>query len=227
MLFTTGNEAALRLRYWDQAIELNAAALASMRARGAPAAEIARVRLSDHGPMIMLGRADEALGLLMDCREVFEQAHDIAMLGVVFGALAGAEGERGCGDVAVDLACEALRYNYLAGDVNSIRISHYNLGEYLRDLADQPDTALAHHLAAALLHAITGAEGPDEAVISAADDLKAADDAAMPADVTDLCRRVGAVPGVDLGRFLAELAPDPQAVQGTLEELIGRAHGPC
>ena len=57
---------------------------------------------------------------------------------------------------------------------------------------------------------------------AAADDLKADGDAPVPADVADLCRRVAAVPGVDLGRLLAGLAPDPQAVQRTLDELIGR-----
>ena len=108
------------------------------------------------------------------------------------------------------------------GTWTDIWISHHNLGEYLRDLAGQPGPALAHHLAAALLGAVTGAEGAEESVPAAADDLKADGDVTVPADVADLCRRVAAVPGVDLGRLLAGLAPDPQAVQRTLEELIGR-----
>jgi CHAT domain len=224
-LLGTGREAATGLGHWDQALELNAAAIASMRGRGAPQAEITRVRFSDYGPMIMLGRVDEALGLLMDCREVFEHAHDIAMLGKVFGALAATEGHRGRGDVAVDLAREALRYNYLAGDVDNIRISHHNLGEYLRDLAGQPGTALAHHLAAALLRAVTGAEDAEGSVPAAADDLKTGGDVTVPAGVADLCRRVAAVPGADLGQLLAKLAPHPQAVQRTFEELIGHVHG--
>jgi hypothetical protein len=64
-------------------------------------------------------------------------------------------------------------------------------------------------------------------VPAAADDLEADGDAPAPADVADLCRRVADVPGVDLGRLLAGLAPDPQAVQVTLDELIGRAQGLC
>ena len=137
-------------------------------------------------------------------------------------ALAAPEGHRGHCDVAVDLAREGLRYSYLAGDVDNIRISHHNLGEYLRDLVGQPGTALVHHLAAALLRAVTGAEGDEESVSSAADDLKAGGDVTVPADVADLCRRVAAIPGVELGRLLSGLAPDPQAVQRTFEELIGR-----
>ena len=221
-LLSMGREAALRLGHWDQALELNAAAVASIRGRGAPQSEIARARFSDYGPMIMLSRVDEALGMLMECRKVFEQAHDIEMLGMVFDALAAVEGHRGHGDVAVDLARGGLRYSYLAGDVDNIRISHHNLGEYLRDLVGQPGTALAHHLAAALLRAVVGAEGDEESVSSAADDLEAGGDVTVPADVADLCRRVAAIPGVELGRLLAGLAPDPQAVQRTFEELIGR-----
>jgi hypothetical protein len=98
--------------------------------------------------------------------------------------------------------------------------------EYLRDLADQPANALAHHLAAALLGAATGAEGAeDDSLLSAAEDLKAASDTPVPADVPDLCRRVAAMPGVDLSRLIAGLAQDPQAMRRTLEELIRRARG--
>ena len=226
-LLGTGREAALRLGDGDQALELNAAAVASMRGRGAPPAEIARARYSDYGPMIQLDRVDEAFELLMGCREVFEHAHDIEMLGYVFGALAAVEDSRGRGDVAVDLAHEALRYSYLVGDVENIWISHHNLGEYLRELAGQPGPALAHHLAAALLRAVTGAEGANESVPAAADDLKADGDAPVPADVADLCRRVADVPGVDLGRLLAGLAPDSQEVRVILVKLIERARGLC
>ena len=221
-LLHTGREAALRLGHWDEALELNAAVVASMRGRGAPEAEIARARFNDYGPMFELGRVDEAFEMLMECREVFEQAHDIEMLGMIFDALAAAESYQGHGDVAVDLAREGLRYSYLAAHVDSIRISHHNLGEYLRELAGQPGTAIAHHLAAALLRAVTGAEGDEGSVSSAADDLKVGGDDTVPADVADLCRRVAAVPGVDLGRLLGGLARDPQAVQRTFEELIGR-----
>jgi hypothetical protein len=224
-LLATGREAALRLRHWDEALELNAAVAASMRGRGALPGELARARFSDHGAMIQLGRVNEAFELLTDCRRVFEQAHDIAMLGLLFGALASVEDERGRGDVAVDLAREGLRYNYLAGVVENIWISHHNLGMYLRDLASQPGEALVHHLAAALLGALTGAAGAEESVAAAADDLKAGGDVTEPVGVADLCGRVAAVPGADLGRLLAGLESDPQAVQRTFDGLVGRARG--
>jgi hypothetical protein len=75
----------------------------------------------------------------------------------------------------------------------------------------------------ALLHAVTGAEGANDSALSAAEDLKADSDAPVPADVADLCRQVAAVPGVDLSRLIAGLAPERQAMERTLENLIRRA----
>ena len=80
-LLDTGREAARQLGRWDDALELNAAATASKRDRGAPATDIARGRFNDYGPLIRLGRTGEALDLLLECRQAFEHAHDIQMLG--------------------------------------------------------------------------------------------------------------------------------------------------
>jgi hypothetical protein len=222
-LLGAGREAALRLGRWDEALELNAAVVASIRGRGAPDTEIARARFNDYGPLFELDRVDEALEMLLECREVFKRAYDIEMLGMVFDALAATEHHKGHGDVAVELAREGLRYSYLDGYVDSVRISHHNLGEYLREDAGQPGTALGHHLAAALLHAVTTAEGANDSALSAAEDLKADSDAPVPADVADLCRQVAAVPGADLSRLIAGLALERQVIERTLEDLIRRA----
>ena len=80
-LFNTGTQAALQLRRWSLALELNASAAASKRARGAPEPEIARIRFNDYRPLIQLGRMDDAVTLLLECRKVFEQDHDIQRLG--------------------------------------------------------------------------------------------------------------------------------------------------
>ena len=53
--------------------------------------EIARTRFNDYGPLLRLGRIDQARALLLDCRDVFEDAHDTAELGKVLTALADVE----------------------------------------------------------------------------------------------------------------------------------------
>ena len=108
-----------------------------MTTRGAPQTEIARARFNDYGPLLRLGRLDQAIELLMDCRQVFEDADDIEMLGKVLSALADAEDDRGHRDVAIGLERDALRYKYLANDLDSIQVSHHNLGSYLLAAASQ------------------------------------------------------------------------------------------
>jgi hypothetical protein len=221
LLLDTGRSAASQLGRWAEALELSAAAVASMRGRGAPDTEIAGTQFNDYGPLLGLGRLDDAVALLITCREIFERAHDIQALGKVLGALADAEDKRNHGEVAIGLERDALRYLYLAAETDSIQVSHHNLGNYLRG-AGQPRAALAHHLASALLCVVTGAEGAGESARAAAADLRAGGEAAMPADTVALCGMVGEVPGVRLDRLLAALAPDSGTVDQVLRDLADR-----
>lgn len=193
-----------------------------MRGRGAPDTEIAQVQFNDYFPLLRLGRLDDAVALLITCREVFERAHDIQGLGSVLGALADAEEQRGHSDVAIGLLRDALRYSYLAADTDSIQVGHHNLGNYLGRHSAQPEAALAHHLAAALVRVITSAEGAEELAQAAADDLRAGGEAAMPADAAALCNMVSEVPGVYLDRLLAALTPAPATTDRAFRDLVGR-----
>jgi len=221
ILLGTGRSAARNLRRWQEALDLNAEVLASMTTRGAPQTAIARAWFNDYGSLLRLGRLDEAVELLMHCRRVFEDADDIEMLGNVLSALADAEDKRGHRDVAAGLERDALRYTYLANDVDGIQVSHHNLGNYLHR-SGQPAAALAHHLSSALLCQVTGTAGAEQSVESAGRDLRAGGDGAVPADVAELCRAAGQVPGVYLDRLLAALT-DPQTAEDALRELTAQA----
>jgi CHAT domain len=172
-LLDTGRSAATHLGRWQDALDLNAAAVASKRDRSAPAADTARARFNDYGPLLRLGRTEEALALLLECRQVFQDVHHIEMLGKTLGALAGIEDVRGHGDAAIGLARDALRYKYLAGDVIGIAVNYHNLGSYLADHARQPAPALTCHLASALIRALTGTMGNEDPVRAAVTDLRA------------------------------------------------------
>jgi tetratricopeptide (TPR) repeat protein len=226
-LLDAGRTAALQLKQWARAVELNTAVADSQRARAATKTEIARTQFNRCGPLLQLGRLDEARRLLRECREIFDRAHDDRMLGNVFSMLALAERELRHGEVALGLARDALRYGYLADDVDGIPVSHFNLGTYLREDAGDPGDALAHHLAAALIYAVTGGQYLEQSVHAAAADLQRSPDASgIPGDVAELCRRVGKVPGAQLGKLLTRLAPDPEARQRRLEELITQVGAP-
>jgi len=223
-LLENGHIAAQRLGQWADALDWNAARIASKRTRRATPADIARARFNDYFPLLRLNRNSEALGVLLDCRQVFDDANDTEMLGKTLSALADTEDERGHGDTAIQLERDALRYKYLANDVNDIASSYHNLGNYLRRHARQPIPALASHLASGLVQELIGIHDDPESVRAAAIDLRACGTAATSAaKVADLCRQLGNISGTDLPGLIAKLSPDPETAEQALRELIARA----
>jgi tetratricopeptide (TPR) repeat protein len=223
-LLNTGQDAARQLQLWAEALDLNAAIAASERDRNAPATDTARTRFNDYAPLLRLGRTEEAIALLRDCLRAFQDAHNTRMLGKTLTALANAEDQRGHGEAALRLERDALRHRYLAGDVTGMAVSYHNLGNYLCRHASQPAQALASHLAAALIYALTGGAYLDRAVDAAATDLRESDTTAVPpATVADLDHQVGDIPGTDLPALLAALCPDPDTADQALRDLIAKA----
>jgi tetratricopeptide (TPR) repeat protein len=148
--------AARDLGDWRQALDLNAEIHASRRRRGASPAEQANTRFNDYYPLLRLGRVEQARDLLIDCRAVFETSNDIPRLGRTLGALAHAEAAIGHLPRAIELATDALRYAYLAGDPAAIATGHNNLAAYLRRAGRDPRLVWAHGLAAAVIRYQTG-----------------------------------------------------------------------
>ncbi|GIH91774.1 CHAT domain-containing protein [Planobispora siamensis] len=220
VLLNVGGLAAAQLEAWEQLLEFNAEVVASMRARGATEMAMARAWFNDSAALLRLGRVEEAWRVLVDCREVFERHHNVEMLGKALSSLADLEHQRGHGQRALVLESDALRYRYAARDVAGMAVSHHNLGNCLIEGAGRPEAALAHHLAAALVRAVTGGEGLEGSVAAAADDLRrSAGPAQVPADVAALCRIAEEVPGVRLADLLAALA-DPDTLRRTYDRLL-------
>ena len=224
-LLSIGGHAALRLGLPSDALDLNADRLASQRDGTAPATSIAQTRFNDFGPLLSLGRVDEALALLQNCLKIFQDAHDTRAIGNVYAALAATEDLRGHGAAAIRFGREALRYSYRVGDVTAIAISYHNQGNYLHRHARQPSQTLASHLAAALIRALASAEGADRSLVATATDLREFGTAAIPpASVAALDRQLGEIPGTDLPGLIAAASPDPKTAEAVLRELIARAY---
>jgi hypothetical protein len=224
VLLDIGRNAARRLDRWQDALDLNAEVIASKRDRNAPAADIAQAMFSDYYPLLQLDRTDEALALLRECRQAFEDAKDVRLLGMALTGLADVENRRGHGDAAIRMAHDALRYKYLAGNTTGIAVSYHNLGDYLLGHAHQPAPALASHLAAALIYSLTGAEGASDSVRAAATDLREAGaDVTPPTDAADLRRQLGDILGTDLAGLLKAVSPDADATSQVLRSLIAQA----
>lgn len=223
-LLDTGRYAAMLIGRHDDALALIAEVTASQRDRHAPATYVARTRYNNYFPLLGLGRTEEALAVLRDCRQVFQDARDTLMLGKILSALAEVEDARGHGDAALRLERDSLRYKYLAEDVEGIAISYHNLGNHLAGHARQPAPAFVSHLASALICTLIGNDDAAESVEAAATDLRGigADDI-PPADMADLCRHVGDISGTDLSSLIEHLCPDLETAEQALRDLIAQA----
>ena len=220
-LLSLASNAARQLGRWEEALELNAENIASKRTHNASATRLAMARFNDYRPLLGLGRIGQALNVVLECQEVFRDARDPKLLGRVLTALAAIEVRRGHVEPAALLERDALRYRYLAGDVAGIAISYHNLGDYLNQHAGQLSTAFASHLVAALIRILIGGADADDSVSAAAADLeKSGADSVSPTHVSDLCERIGDIPGTDAARLISTITPDPATAERALLRLV-------
>jgi hypothetical protein len=224
LMLDVGRDAAVRAGRWADALEFSAGVAESQRRRGAPDSVVMPARLNDCSPLVRLGRLDDAFDLLRSCRRFYEETGDVTGLSKVLSSQADVEWRRGHGDVAVGVAQDALRYCYVVGDAEDIRLGHISLGYLLARYAGRGREALAHHLAAAVLEALsTGGGPPDAGAAAAAVDRTVFGAAArFPASVADLCGTTDAIDGVHLGRLLASLGAEDRLGQ-VLTEVIAAA----
>jgi CHAT domain len=216
-----GALAARELGRWELALALNGEATRSKIARDAPALDQASSRFNDYGPLLALGRLEEARALLLGCREVFQAEGAVLQLGAVFSALAGVEDRLGHQQDAIALEQDALRYkNAAAGDPDSVAVSYHNLANYLRGAGGDPGLVVAHRLAAALLRYQTGSGRLAATLRRLVDDLAGLGEQALPGSFEVLCARVGQVEGVRLAELLAGLPGPAGDEEAALAEVL-------
>ncbi|SFN88966.1 AAA ATPase domain-containing protein [Geodermatophilus obscurus] len=227
LILGTGSSAARDLGRWQEALDLNAERLDSLRRRGANPYELARAALDDYWPLRRLGRLPEADRLLRDCQDQFEQAGDARQLGNVLSARADLADRQGYREAAIRLEAIALRYKYAAGRPDDIAVSHNNLASSQQESGQNPGVWLPHLLAATLLRRLTGANRLQENLRSLARQLTdLATTAALPRTVGQIRDSVEQVEGVRLGDLLDALQPDPGRQQAALDEIIHTARTP-
>ena len=125
--------------------------MALKRKRGAGEVDIAGTLFNNNGPLLRMGRFEEAGKLLEACREIFDRERDFRLLGKVFGAMADLEGRQGDRDAAVSLQTLALKYAYQSGEPGDCAGGHKNLCNYLVRLGNPRERWLAHRLTDALI----------------------------------------------------------------------------
>jgi hypothetical protein len=146
------------------------------------------------------------------------------MFSTTLGALADAEDKLGHGDNAIRIAHDALRYGYAAEATGIIRDVYHNLGNYLARQGNRPSSALACHLCAGVIKALSGTGDTERSVHAAAVDLTVFGEAAEPpANIADLSSRINYIPGTEPAALIAQLSPDPDTAEQALQDLITRA----
>jgi tetratricopeptide (TPR) repeat protein len=220
-----GRSSAMALGEWQQALDLSAAILAITRARGAGTHEVARTRYNDAGPLIRLGRLEEAEQLLLGCQQVFEDYGDLALLAKVLGTRADLEDERGNLAAAIALEQTATRYIYARPEPADIAVGHHNLANYLDRAGSDPAAQRAHRLAAALIYQLIGmTHYLDHTIRALAADLRRdTGDLHLPTTVEEVIAVAEQAEGVHLGQLITALQPDAQAAASTLTQILQTA----
>jgi hypothetical protein len=219
VLIATGHAAAQSSGRWELALALNAEAVKLRRDRGADALEVARSRFYGYGPLLRMGRYDDARDLLMRCRAVFEDERHVRMLGEVYGALADLEDKTGGRDAAVAFQEVALGYNYQAGVPASCAISHNNLANFLMRQGAELATVLAHRLAAAAI-ALQMQSGQ---LPSRVHNLANSDLPPTPLAFAEVAQRVEAIEGVRFRALFERLprtAPDGDSAIAAVWQMV-------
>jgi hypothetical protein len=221
-ILDAGSMSAQVLQEWQQCLDLIAAVLASMRARGASAYEMIRRRYNTAGPLIELGRLADAEHILLETQQAFEDQNDIARLQRVLTVRAELENKRGRPQQALELQRTAIRLAYVRPEPRDIAVSHYQLVYYLQETGADPAAARAHRLAAALLFRLTGMtyELAQTSWALARELRQHTDREDVPGNVEEVIRVAEQTEGVHLGQLIAALRPDRQAVADALAEIL-------
>jgi hypothetical protein len=226
VILSIGHASALAMREWERCLELNAEVAISKRGRGAGEREVTGTRFNDAGPLIGLGRLDEAARLLAECQRVFENYADTASLAKVLTARADLEATLRHWPVAAGLERAALRLSYTRPEPGGIAISHHNLANYLEQLDGDRAVQRVHRLAAALIFRLAGMShylAQNVRALAAEMHADGGTDPSLPSTVAQVIDLAEQTEGVHLAALLTALQPDPAQIETALTEILRAA----
>lgn len=218
-ILSLGVVAAHDLGRWPQALELNAAIRQSRENRGAAEVERAVTWFNDYGPLLRLGRVQEARELLYKCRGAFARAEDVTMMGNTLSALADADAHLGNLERAVAQETNALQIKYRSPDLEAIAVSHYNLANYLQ-AGEEPRAVWAHRLAAAIIRYQTESPRLTTSLRSIGRLVGQQAEASAPLSFNDVCVLVDNLPDVRFAELFATLPDRADSGQAAIDEIM-------
>ncbi|HEU5472709.1 MAG TPA: CHAT domain-containing protein [Actinophytocola sp.] len=217
LLLTSAN-VALQAERWQEALDYYAAVCELEKRRDAPVGHTAITRFSCYGPLLRLGRIEEARMVLSECREVFERVRDMRHLGKTHAALGHVEDQRGHGDVTIEHLRTALRYFYLTRDVTDIADGHSDLGRCLIVYAKDFSDGYLHTLVGAFLGTLIGRALVPESLSRLAKGLRAV--GAVPATLDAVQEEIDQFDGLRLGQLLSLYWPNRDNLKRAFANMV-------
>lgn len=140
------------LERWPESLDFIDEMEATLRSLGEGKHELAMIRFNRYGPLLRLGRLDEAQLVVEGCLQVLREVDDLAGQAKVLSALADLWDERGDRVHAVALERQALAVANRLPDLADRATSHGNLSDYLDRIGDRD--AMAQHSLAAIVYEV-------------------------------------------------------------------------
>jgi tetratricopeptide (TPR) repeat protein len=207
---------------WQGCLDLLMETESAKRALGENEVELAGTRFNQYGPLLRLGRLDEAQRVLEGCLPVYRSAGAIANEARCLSALANLWKERNEIGEAIALERQALAVRNTLPDPSVRANSHGNLGIYL-EKADKHDEASTHGLADIVYSMLVGT-GLDVSL----NNLRNRARRALAADERYTLPPLEAILAHEefaaLRQFLDSHKVDRAALQAELDRLVDQAH---
>jgi len=143
------------LERWQACLDLLGEIEQTKRDLGQSELEVARTRFNQYGPLIRLGRLDEAQQVVESCLAVFRAEGQVTYQSKALSALAIVWDKRGETGQAAALERQSLALCNQLPDPADRAISHGNLANYL-EKAGQQAQAARHILAAGIYYVVSG-----------------------------------------------------------------------
>lgn len=218
-ILSLGAVAAHDLGRWPEALELNAAIQQSQEDRGASAEDQAVTWFNDYGPLLRLGRVQQARELLHKCRGAFGRAGNLTMMGNTLSALADADAHLGDLKHAVAQETNALQIKYRGSDPEAIAVSHYNLANYLQ-AGQEWQAVWAHRLAAAIIRYQIESPRLTTSLGSIGRLVGRQTEASAPLTFNDVCQLVTDLSEVRFAELFATLPDRVDSGQAAIDEVM-------
>jgi tetratricopeptide (TPR) repeat protein len=214
------NETHRALEHWQDCLDLLTETEQVQQACGESEHALARARFNRYGPLIKLGRLDEAQLVLEGCLQVQTNVGDLTEQAKILTALANVWQERGDVLRAIELQRQSLAISERLLNPEDLAIYHGNLSIYLHTVG-QIEKGARHRLAGMVYDIVTGnQQGLNQHLRNLAFDLQQAKEKGTTYPLPRLNELLQQPEFSTLRRWLAELGVEVGELQGRVDEVL-------